>query len=148
MGPPCNCPALGYKRSGRTNSTRRTNCTRGTNSTHTYWQREQRTPQSSTKTQQYNSFRPWTYGITLLRPEPCKSSRPPYSLIASNQETKAPSNKRTTMVLLQWRHRWKCRKTTSTHSSRVMLTRSSKDDNLWSRFTVCRSLLGVIACVP
>jgi hypothetical protein len=29
-----------------------------------------------------------------------------------------------------------------------MLARSSKDDNLRSGFTVCRSLLGATACVP
>jgi hypothetical protein len=35
-------------------------------------------------------------GYYALQPEPRKSSCPPYSLIASNQETKAPSNKKTT----------------------------------------------------
>jgi hypothetical protein len=34
------------------------------------------------------------------------------------------------------------------HSSCVMLTQSSKDDNFWSRFTVCRSLLGATTRVP
>jgi hypothetical protein len=50
----------------------------------------------------------------LRRPKPRKSSCPPYSRIANSLSDLCPSNKRTTSVLLQWRHRWKCRKTTST----------------------------------
>jgi hypothetical protein len=39
---------------------------------------------------------------------------PPYSRIANSPSDQCPSNKRTTAVLLQWQHRWKCRKTSST----------------------------------
>jgi hypothetical protein len=48
------------------------------------------------KLEQYNSILSWTYDITLQWLERRKSSCPPRSSIASDQETKSLSNKRIT----------------------------------------------------
>jgi hypothetical protein len=57
---------------------------------------KKRKTQASLAWAQYNLVLPWTYDIMLRRPEPRKSSCPPCLSIASDQETKTPSNKRTT----------------------------------------------------